>query len=69
MTDHNGSRSRLSTANLRIVVDLVARRWRRPPAVGIRHPDRVLVSPAHFVPIAEELGLIVEIGEPARATR
>ncbi len=32
-----------------------------------RHPDRGLVSPAEFVPLAEELGLIVPVGEWALA--
>ncbi|MBC7983743.1 MAG: EAL domain-containing protein, partial [Candidatus Obscuribacterales bacterium] len=28
-----------------------------------RHPDRGMISPAEFVPIAEDLGLILELGE------
>jgi diguanylate cyclase (GGDEF)-like protein len=28
-----------------------------------RHPDRGLVSPANFIPLAEEIGLIVSMGE------
>ncbi|MEJ1126936.1 PAS domain S-box protein [Variovorax sp. CCNWLW225] len=28
-----------------------------------RHPDRGMISPADFIPIAEETGLIVELGE------
>jgi diguanylate cyclase (GGDEF)-like protein/PAS domain S-box-containing protein len=28
-----------------------------------RHPERGMISPAEFIPVAEELGLIIEIGE------
>ena len=28
-----------------------------------RHPERGMVSPAEFIPVAEEMGIIVEIGE------
>ena len=29
-------------------------------------PERGMVSPAEFIPVAEEMGLIVEIGNQAR---
>jgi diguanylate cyclase (GGDEF)-like protein/PAS domain S-box-containing protein len=46
------------------LVDLKARRLSGLEALlRWRHPERGMISPAEFIPLAEELGLIVEIGK------
>src|SRR5690606_3737456 len=46
------------------IVELATGRIRKAEAlVRWRHPVRGLVSPAEFIPVAEDTGLIVELGE------
>lgn len=45
------------------IVDLASGRMHKAEAlIRWRHPERGMVSPADFIPLAEETGLIIEIG-------
>ena len=76
LDDHAGEEARLG-AELRTGLDTGPFRLVYQPIVGLpdgqilyveslvrwQHPDRGLVSPADFIPVAEQNGLIVELGE------